>query len=122
MGLRLVERAKTVRLFLSAIQSNGGTCAIPLGMSKLSTKYNCLFCALVYHITEPFSLGLMCRMLVGKIPVGFKNVLLFSSSVCKAFANISASFTVNGWAFIGVPFSSISKCSTYISVSVPLVS
>src|SRR5690554_4717980 len=119
MGLRLVERAKTVRLFLSAIQSIGGTCAIPLGMPKLSTKYNCLFCALVYHITAPFSLGLMCRMLVGKIPFGFKKALLFSSSVCKAFANISASFTVNGWAFMGVPLSSISKCSTYIVAPLP---
>src|SRR5690554_1768530 len=122
VGLRLVAREKTARLPLSATQSIGGTCAVPLGMPKPFTKYNCLCCALVYHITAPLSLGLICRMLVGKIPFGFKNARLLSSSVCKAFANISASFTVNGCAFIGVPLLSISKCSTYIFVSVPVVS
>src|SRR5690606_8471223 len=118
-----LARAYTVRLFLLAFQSIGGTYPLPLGIFRLSTKNNFLCCALVYQITVPFSaLGLICKMFVGKIPFGFKKALSLSFSVRSDFANIFASLTVNGWALIGFPFLSISKCSTYTSVVRPLVS
>src|SRR3546814_7157507 len=121
MGLLSLDKANIERLFLFANQSIGGTLALPLGMPKPFTKYSCLCCALVYQSTVPFSLGLMCKILVDKILFGFKKALFFSSSVCNDFANTLASFTVKGCALIGFPFLSISKCSTYISIFIPLV-
>lgn len=123
VGLLSLLSANTERLFLLAYQIIGGTYAIPLGICRPSTKYNCLFCALVYHNTALLSLfGLICRMFVGKIPFDFKKALSLSFSVCNAFANTFASRSVKGWALIGLPFLSISKCSTYTSVFAPLVS
>ena len=66
-----------------AFQSIGGTCAIPLGIPKPSTKYICRLCALVYHSTAPLSVfGLIYRMLVGKIPLDFKKAGRRSMRTC----------------------------------------